>query len=112
MWRELVQTHFTHAQIEFVLRERPELRADKDWEALYRALRRKFGVREEYTELIHLCRKCRVLYWQSLGHPCLVENGSDGGEEEEGSDAETADDGSAKTQIPVTPSTFLSFFSV
>ena len=96
-----------------MLGERPELRRDKDWEALYKALRRKFGVREEYTELIHLCRKCRVLYWQSLGHPCLVENGSDCGEEVSDGEADGGvDDGVVKTQVPVPPSTFLSFFSV
>ena len=110
VWRELVQTHYNPAQIEFVLKAKPELGQSKDWEALYKALRRKFGLKEEYTELIMLCRKCRILYWQSIGHPCLLENG----DSSDGEDERLPPSGGAenKFEVPVTPSTFLSFFSL
>ena len=48
VWRELVQTHFTKAQIEFILSERPELKDNKDWQALHTALRRRYGIRQVY----------------------------------------------------------------
>ena len=41
VWRELVQAHFTKAQIEFVLREKPGLLEKKNWKLLYKALRRR-----------------------------------------------------------------------
>jgi F-box protein 25/32 len=72
VWRELVQTHFTKAQIEFILSERPELKDNKDWQALHTALRRRYGIRQNYTEMLMLCRRCCALFWKSIGHPCLV----------------------------------------
>lgn len=96
VWRELVQTHFTKPQIEFILSSNPSLRERKDWRLLYRKLRRKFGLREEFTELLILCKNCRVLFWQSYGHPCLVRKKENRNE----------------ALVPVTPQTFLSFFSV
>ena len=51
VWRELVQTHFTKAQIEFILAERPELKDSKDWQALHTALRRRYGIRQVYLSL-------------------------------------------------------------
>ena len=54
VWRELVQTHFTKAQIEFVLAERPELKDNKDWQALHTALRRRYGIRQVFIiTLLH-----------------------------------------------------------
>ena len=33
----------------------------------------RFGIPEEgFAETLFLCRKCRSLYWRSLGHPCLA----------------------------------------
>ena len=90
-------------QIEFLQKERPELRNTTDWKHLYTSLRRRwarntnlnisellltksrikicitnefhprFGIPEEgFAETLFLCRKCRCLYWRSLGHPCLA----------------------------------------
>merc|ERR1719361_2119623 len=72
VWRELVQTHFTKAQIEFILTERPELKDNKDWQALHTSLRRRYGIRQNFTEILLLCRRCCALFWKSIGHPCLV----------------------------------------
>jgi len=48
------------------------LENNDDWRELYKALRRRFELREEYTEVIMLCKKCSSLYWQSYGHPCFI----------------------------------------
>ena len=48
------------------------MKETKDWKELYASLRRKYGLREEFTEMIMLCRKCCALFWKSLGHPCFV----------------------------------------
>jgi len=94
IWRELVQAHFTKNETQFVLNKRPELAEKKNWRSLYLALRKQFGLRQQFTELLMLCKNCRVLFWESYGHPCLssTENCS--------------------TPIPITPNTFLTFFSV
>ena len=111
VWRELVQTHFTKNQIEHALKDNPELKEQKDWKQLYKRLRWRFGLREEYTETLILCRKCSGLFWKSIGHPCLVEinnNKDDSGGEEESSGNEL----SSGIFVPISPQTFLTFFSV
>jgi len=94
IWRELVQAHFTTLQIEFMLNKKPDLKEGKKWRDLYFHLKRHFGLRQEFTELVVLCKPCRVLFWQTIGHPCLQDTGCKSG------------------QIPLTPSTFLTFFSI
>jgi len=97
IWRELIQAHFTNAEIEFVLKKRPALAEKKNWRDLYVATKRQFGLRPRFTELLMLCKPCRVLYWQSYGHPsCQIDQNS----------INTA------SIIPVSPSTFLTFFSI
>jgi len=95
IWRELVQAHFTTLQTEFMLNKKPELKEGKKFRDLYYALKQQFGLRQEFTELVVLCKGCRVLFWQSLGHPCFIQ-----------------DERSARGEIPLTPSTFLTFFSI
>jgi len=114
VWRELVQTHFTKMQIEFVLQEKPQLKDSKDWKELYASLRRKFGLREEFTEMLMLCRKCCALFWKNLGHPCFV---FDSDFDSSDSDTAMADNSSSMSSksaelIPVSPKSFLTFFSV
>lgn len=95
IWRELVQAHFTKNEIEFVLKKRPELAEKKVWRDLYIAIKKQFGLRPQFTELVMLCKPCRVLYWQSHGHPgCLV------------------DPSSTSSTLPISPTTFLTFFSI
>lgn len=121
VWRELVQTHFTKQQVEFVLKEKKDLREQRDWKQLYRVLRRKFGLKEEYTEMLHLCRKCRSLFWQSIGHPCLLTDDDSGGNDSGNNDSGNNDSGnnagdddsiSVDINVPIKPQTFLTFFSV
>jgi len=97
LWRELVQSHFTSLQVEFILSRQPELGEKKLYKDLYYALKKQFGLREEYTDLLEMCRTCRVVYWQGLGHPCLLQSKS--------SDKPGG-------RIPITPARFLTFFSI
>jgi F-box protein 25/32 len=83
------------------------LKDSKDWKELYASLRRKYGLREEFTELIMLCRKCCALFWKSLGHPCFVVA------DDQAQATLPAYAGDKKEElIPVTPTFFLTFFSV
>lgn len=95
IWRELVQAHFSKNEIQFVIHKRPELAERKSWRNLYLALRKQFGLRQQFTELLMLCKPCRVLFWESYGHPCL-----------------SSSDHHCSSPIPITPNTFLTFFSV
>ena len=108
VWRELVQTHFTPEQIEFLAGERPtEFAVNaatgvRDWRTMYKALRRKFGLREEgFAEALVLCRRCSLLYWQTIGHPCLVEEENN-----------NSGNGLGEDKVLINPSAFLAFFSV
>jgi len=95
IWRELCQAHFTKAEVEFTLKKHPEMAEKKNWRDLYIATKKQFGLRPQFTELIMLCKPCRVLYWQSYGHPgCLV------------------DSSCPSSALPITPITFLTFFSI
>ena len=100
-----------YLQIEYVLQEKPQLKDTKDRKELYASLRRKYGLREEFTEMIMLCRKCCALFWKSLGHPCFVLA------EEAAAEAEKATlpaevENKKGELIPVSPKSFLTFFSV
>ena len=110
-------------QIEFVLQEKPQLKESKDWKELYASLRRKYGLREEFTEMIMLCRKCCALFWKSLGHPCFVLAEEIEANEAAASSLQTVEvEGNNKKGcggntnsdqlIPVSPKSFLTFFSV
>ena len=112
-------------QIEFVLQEKPQLKESKDWKELYASLRRKYGLREEFTEMIMLCRKCCALFWKSLGHPCFVLAEEIEANEAAASSLQTVEvegnnkkgcNGGGSTNsdqlIPVSPKSFLTFFSV
>ena len=105
--------NFLKLQIEFVLQEKPQLKDSKDWKELYASLRRKFGLREEFTEMLMLCRKCCALFWKNLGHPCFV---FDSDLDSSDSDTAMADNSSSMSKsaelIPVSPKSFLTFFSV
>jgi len=113
VWRELVQTHFTKMQIEFVLQEKPQLKDSKDWKELYGSLRRKFGLREEFTEMVMLCRKCCALFWKNLGHPCFVFDSDFDFDSDDSNNSNQSNQSKSSDQlIPVSPKSFLTFFSV
>ena len=51
-----------------------------------------------------LCRKCAALFWKSLGHPCFIL--------EEESRLPPNYQNSNKELLPISPKSFLTFFSV
>jgi len=99
IWRELVQAHFTASEVQFVLNKKPELKENKNSRKLYLELRKNFGVKAQFSELVMLCKNCRCVFWSSYGHPCLS---SIAMEPEE----------SIETPLPLTPTAFLSFFNI
>ncbi|KAG7199358.1 hypothetical protein KM043_018199 [Ampulex compressa] len=101
IWRELAQYHFTPQQITTTRQNNP----DKDWKTIFTIARRSFGLREEYAEMIQLCRNCRCLFWRSLGHPCIAD-------QDPAFQEKLADVDRASLHVPIPPQTFLKFFSL
>ncbi|XP_026462428.1 F-box only protein 25-like isoform X3 [Ctenocephalides felis] len=108
IWRELTNYHFTSQQIDFMA-EKKKIVQDKntDWQRLYHALRRTFGLREDmqYAETLSLCRHCRCLFWPSAGHPCIADQSPE-------FRARIEEAGGPLTPHPVPPAAFLKFFSL
>ncbi|XP_039284234.1 F-box only protein 25-like [Nilaparvata lugens] len=102
IWRELCRFHFTPHQVATVLthRHRPT-----DWQLAYHKLRKSFGLREEYAEMIQLCRNCRCLFWKSIGHPCIADT-----DPQFQGKLEDVDKNSL--HVPIPPQAFLKFFSL
>nr|XP_034184412.1 F-box only protein 32 isoform X1 [Osmia lignaria] len=101
IWRELAQYHFTPQQIATTRQNNP----GKDWKTIFTIARRSFGLREEYAEMIQLCRNCRCLFWRSLGHPCIAD-------QDPAFQEKLADVDRASLHVPIPPQTFLKFFSL
>eukprot|EP00096_Caligus_rogercresseyi_P010351 TRINITY_DN3737_c0_g1_i1.p1 TRINITY_DN3737_c0_g1~~TRINITY_DN3737_c0_g1_i1.p1 ORF type:complete len:395 (-),score=127.78 TRINITY_DN3737_c0_g1_i1:960-2117(-) len=91
IWRELVQAHFSKPQIESLLKEQD---FKGEWKALYDSLRKKWEPKETFGDLLYLCRSCCSLYWGSLQHICPMEYNE------------------PSNDVPIMPTTYLSFFSV
>lgn len=102
IWRELCQFHFTQQQISHVQGGQSP---PHDWQSTYHKLRKAFGLREEYAEMIQLCRSCRCLFWKSIGHPCIVDQDPEFQEKLENVDKNTL-------YVPIPPQAFLKFFSL
>nr|CAD7415543.1 unnamed protein product [Timema poppensis] len=103
IWRELCQFHFTQQQMQFVMEG--DLAGCKDWQRIYHKLRRSFGLKEEYAEIIQLCRNCRCLFWKSFGHPCIADQDPEFQEKLEDVDKDSL-------HVPIPPQAFLKFFSL
>lgn len=66
---------------------------------------RAFGLREEYAEIIQLCRNCRCLFWKSIGHPCIADKDPNFMEKLQDVDK-------SSLHVPIPPQAFLTFFSL
>ena len=77
IWRQLCHYHFggdTETNSNSILGEkilglmrRQEKNLDLnnlDWKMAYFKLKRQYGLREVYAEMIHQCQLCKCLYWQ------------------------------------------------
>ncbi|XP_025415818.1 F-box only protein 32 isoform X2 [Sipha flava] len=103
IWRELCQFHFSPRQIQSVIDNSPN--TSEDWQLIYHKLRKCYGLREEYAEMIQLCRNCRCLFWHSIGHPCIADTDPNFMEKLEDVDK-------SSLYVPIPPQAFLKFFSL
>ncbi|XP_068180390.1 F-box only protein 32 [Antennarius striatus] len=72
LWKSLCQYHFTDRQIRKRL-----MVSDKghlEWKKMYFKLSRCYPHREEYSETLHLCTHCHILFWKETNHPCTANN--------------------------------------
>lgn len=112
VWRELSHYHFTKQQIDVILDKmclQDTKERHRNWQAIYHALRKMYGVPEElqYAEILAFCRLCRCLFWPSAGHPCIVDQCPDIRQRIR----EAGNSESIETQ-PVPPAQFLKYFSL
>ncbi|GAV07080.1 hypothetical protein RvY_16962 [Ramazzottius varieornatus] len=107
LWRELCFFHFKPQQLKDILGRKDkgghDLVAKEDWEQIYLKMKRCFGLRESYAEILHLCTHCRALFWEKYGHPCPVVACCD---------VNSGRNLTKKAPIPVSPRAFLDFFSL
>ncbi|XP_046646967.1 F-box only protein 25-like [Daphnia pulicaria] len=80
---------------------------ETDWEDVFHRARRLFGLREDYAEILHLCRNCRCLFWKTYGHPCIVDHQQTDNKSDEPSSCDPE-----AFYVPVPPQAFLKFFSL
>ncbi|XP_037533027.1 F-box only protein 32 [Nematolebias whitei] len=72
LWKKLCQYHFTDRQIRKRL-----MVSDKghlEWKKMYFKLSRCCPLREQYSDTLHLCTHCHILFWKDTNHPCTANN--------------------------------------
>ncbi|KAI6178314.1 F-box domain-containing protein [Aphelenchoides besseyi] len=65
LWKSLATFHFTQEQIN------KHTKPDATWRHIFFELKKYYGLREVYADLIHICCHCKALFWKDLGHPCV-----------------------------------------
>ncbi|KAM7382588.1 hypothetical protein PAMP_002314 [Pampus punctatissimus] len=45
-----------------------------EWKKMYFKLSRCYPHREQYTETLHFCTHCHILFWKDTNHPCTANN--------------------------------------
>ncbi|XP_004568139.1 F-box only protein 32 [Maylandia zebra] len=72
LWKKLCQYHFTDRQIRKRL-----MVSDKghlEWKKIYFKLSRCYPHREQYSDTLHFCTHCHILFWKDINHPCTANN--------------------------------------
>ncbi|XP_061529924.1 F-box only protein 32 isoform X3 [Phycodurus eques] len=72
LWKRLCQYHFTDRQIRKRL-----MVSDKghlEWKKMYFKLSRCYPRREQYSDTLHFCSHCHILFWKDTNHPCTANN--------------------------------------
>uniref|UniRef100_A0A3P9LF99 F-box only protein 32 n=1 Tax=Oryzias latipes TaxID=8090 RepID=A0A3P9LF99_ORYLA len=70
LWKKLCHYHFTDRQI-----RRRLMVSDKghlEWKKMYFKLSRCYPHREQYSDTLHFCTHCHILFWKD--HPCTANN--------------------------------------
>lgn len=72
LWKKLCQYHFTDRQIRkrLIVSEKGHL----EWKRMYFKLSRCYPHREQYSDTLHLCTHCHILFWKDTDHPCTANN--------------------------------------
>ncbi|XP_032414907.1 F-box only protein 32 isoform X1 [Xiphophorus hellerii] len=72
LWKKLCQYHFTDRQIRkrLMVSEKGHL----EWKKMYFKLSRCYPHREQYSDTLHLCTHCHILFWKDTNHPCTANN--------------------------------------
>ncbi|KAM8869315.1 F-box only protein 32 isoform 2-T2 [Spinachia spinachia] len=72
LWKRLCHHHFTDRQIRKRL-----MVSDKgllEWKKMYSKLSRCYPHREQYSDTLHFCTHCHILFWKDTNHPCTANN--------------------------------------
>uniref|UniRef100_A0A1I8AHX3 F-box domain-containing protein n=1 Tax=Steinernema glaseri TaxID=37863 RepID=A0A1I8AHX3_9BILA len=65
IWSTLCDFHFSPELIE------KHRKPGMEWRHVFFELKKFYGLREVYADLIHICCHCKALFWKDHGHPCL-----------------------------------------
>ncbi|TKR95503.1 hypothetical protein L596_009667 [Steinernema carpocapsae] len=65
LWSTLCDFHFKIEQID------KHRKPGMSWRHLFFELKKYYGLREVYADLIHICCHCKALFWKDHGHPCI-----------------------------------------
>lgn len=66
LWATLCLFHFTQEQI-----DKHFERGNGSWRHTFFELKKYYGLREVYADLIYLCCHCKAIFWKDHGHPCV-----------------------------------------
>lgn len=85
IWKKLCQFHFQQASINVFLnkanksqqqnqQQQNEMNGqnEMDWKKIYFNMKRRYGHREIYVDMIYKCVYCKCLFWKEIGHPCKI----------------------------------------
>lgn len=66
LWARLCHFHFRQEHIDKHFNN-----SSGSWRHTFFELKKYYGLREFYADLIHLCCHCKALFWKDHGHPCV-----------------------------------------
>lgn len=89
MWKNLCKFHFQQTNINSLVSSSYQLKSAKsikvmkaddkinelDWKSIYFKLKKRYGHREVYVDMIQQCFHCKCLFWKEIGHPCVIIEG-------------------------------------
>eukprot|EP00064_Thunnus_orientalis_P008299 superscaffoldBa00000978_g8322 len=91
LWKRLCQYHFTDRQAcgdywmisKYMYNENNALirkrlmvsdKGHLEWKKMYFKLSRCYPHREQYSDTLHFCTHCHILFWKDTNHPCTANN--------------------------------------
>lgn len=94
IWQNLCKYHFQQTHINSLLTtkrkdDHQEPPSELDWKFVYFRLKRRYGHREIYADMIHKCFYCKCLFWKEIGHPCVIAANLISNQDQEALEAQT-----------------------